>query len=242
MSTPPLVLAHGFTQTVRCWGPFLGLLGPDRPLRPVDVAGHGGAPVARDLPEAAHALGREGGWGAYLGYSLGGRVALHLALAQPDLVTALVLIGAHPGIEDPAERTARRQADDELADRLERIGLPAFLDEWLSQPLFSSLPAAAAQREERLANDASSLAATLRSLGAGRQAPLWERLPGLAMPVLVLAGERDDRYVRLGRQAAAAIGPAAAFAVIPGAGHAVHLEAPQATAEVVVAFLEGAEG
>lgn len=237
MSSPPLVLAHGFTQSGRAWGPLLRLLGDRRPLVAVDLAGHGTTAVARDLPEAAHRLGRDGGWGTYLGYSLGGRVALHLALAQPDLVAGLVLVGAHPGIEDSAEREARRQADDDLSDHLETIGLEAFLDEWLAQPLFASLPPEADQRAERLANDPGALAATLRNLSTGRQVPLWDRLPALAMPVLVLAGERDDKYTRLGRQAVAAIGANAAFEIVPDAGHAAHLEQPEFVAQRVRAFL-----
>jgi 2-succinyl-6-hydroxy-2,4-cyclohexadiene-1-carboxylate synthase len=238
VSTPPLVLAHGFTQTSASWGPFLDLLGDGRPLVPVDLPGHGDAPVARDLPHAAHELGATGGWGDYLGYSLGGRVALHLALAQPSLVTSLILIGAHPGIEDPIERIERQASDDELAERLEQIGVPAFLDEWLAQPLFATLPAHAAQRESRELNDASALAQTLRALSTGRQTPLWTRLPALRMPVLFLAGEQDNKYVRIARQAAATIGPQARYEVIVGAGHAVHLEQPEATAEVVRAFLD----
>lgn len=241
VSSPPLVLAHGFTQNRRCWGPFLDALGDGRELRPVDLAGHGSVPPARDLAEAAFRLGRDGGWGAHLGYSLGGRVALHLALAQPELVTALVLIGAHPGLEDPAEREARAAADDDLADRLQEVGLPAFLDEWLAQPLFASLPPEADQRDERLTNDPDALADTLRHLSTGRQTPLWDRLPALRMPVLYLAGEDDEKYVRLGRQTVAAIGPNARLEIVPGAGHAAHLEQPDFVAQRVRAFLAGAE-
>ena len=242
MSSPPLVLAHGFTQNRRCWGPFLDKLGDRRELKPVDLAGHGSNAAARDLPEAAFRLGRDGGWGAYLGYSLGGRVAMHLAVAQPELVTALIVIGAHPGYEDVAERDARAAADDEKADHLLEVGLPAFLDEWLAQPLFDSLPPEADQREERLTNDPAELARTLRNLSTGRQAPLWNLLPALEMPVLYLAGEDDDAYVRLGRQAVAAIGDNAMLETVPQAGHAAHLENPDYVAQRVRAFLSAAEG
>jgi 2-succinyl-6-hydroxy-2,4-cyclohexadiene-1-carboxylate synthase len=81
------------------------------------------------------------------------------------------------------------------------------------------------------------LAATLRNLSTGRQTPLWDRLPKLAMPVLVLAGEDDHKYTRLGRQTATTIGDNATFATIPGAGHAAHLERPVTTALLVREFL-----
>jgi 2-succinyl-6-hydroxy-2,4-cyclohexadiene-1-carboxylate synthase len=237
VSSPSLVLAHGFTQNARCWGPFLTALGDQRPVEAVDLAGHGSTPVARDLTEAGHRLGRAGGWGCYLGYSFGGRVALHLALTQPDLVTALVLIGAHPGIENGDEREVRRRADDALADHLEAIGLDAFLDEWLAQPRFVSLPPEADQRTERLTNDPAALATTLRHLSTGRQVPLWDHLPKLSMPVLILAGEHDETYRRLGRQAAATIGQNASYESVPDAGHAAHLEQPAHVAQRVRAFL-----
>jgi 2-succinyl-6-hydroxy-2,4-cyclohexadiene-1-carboxylate synthase len=242
VSSPPLVLAHGFTQNRHCWGTFLERLGDQRELKPVDLAGHGTVPPARDLPEAAFRLGRDGGWGAYLGYSLGGRVALHLALAQPELMTALVLIGAHPGLEDPDERAARAGVDDAKAVHLFEVGLPAFLDEWLAQPLFASLDAEHDQRDERLTNDPMALARTLRNLSTGRQMPLWDRLPALSMPVLYLAGEDDDAYVHLGREAVAAIGDNARLETVPQAGHAAHLEQPDFVAQRVRAFLAGAEG
>jgi 2-succinyl-6-hydroxy-2,4-cyclohexadiene-1-carboxylate synthase len=206
----------------------------------VDLPGHGRAPVARDLAEAAYRLGRAGGWGVYLGYSLGGRLALHLALAQPDLVAALILIGAHPGLELPAEREARRTADDAKAERLAEVGLAAFLDEWLAQPLFATLPPAAAQREARLVNDTGKLAATLRNLSTGRQEALWDRLPSLSMPVLLLAGAHDEAYARLGRRAVAAIGENASFETVAAAGHAAHLEQPDTVAQRVRAFLAAA--
>jgi 2-succinyl-6-hydroxy-2,4-cyclohexadiene-1-carboxylate synthase len=208
----------------------------------VDVAGHGTTPVAADLPEAAFHLGRDGGWGAYLGYSLGGRVALHLALAQPELVTALVLLGAHPGLEQASARSIRAESDDHKAAQLEVLGLDAFLDEWLAQPLFASLPSDRDQRDERLTNDPAALAATLRNLSTGRQAPLWDRLPALSMPVLYLAGERDEAYVRIGRQVVATIGDNARFEAVPDAGHAAHLERPDAVAELVRDFLSAADG
>ena len=153
-----------------------------------------------------------------------------------------MLIGAHPGLEDRGQRDARAAADDELAARLVEVGLPTFLDEWLAQPLFASLPPETDQREERLTNDPAALATTLRNLSTGRQTSLWDRLPALEMPVLYVAGEDDDRYVSIGRQAVATIGANARLETVPQAGHAAHLERPDFVAQRVRAFLAGAEG
>ncbi|HEX7146496.1 MAG TPA: alpha/beta fold hydrolase, partial [Actinomycetota bacterium] len=176
------------------------------------------------------------------GYSLGGRLCLRLALDRPDLVPALVLIGASPGIGDPGGRAERREADEGLARRVERDGVGAFLDGWRAGPRFASLPEAAAGREERLANTAEGLAYALRRLGTGAQEPLWDRLGGLAPPVLLVAGEHDAKFAGIAREMAAAIGPSAEVALVPGAGHAVHLERPADTAALVEEFLAHALG
>lgn len=235
---PPVVAVHGFTQTGASWAPVVERLGDHHRFVLVDAPGHGrSGHVRADLPEGARLLGEVGGQGAYVGYSMGARLCLHLALARPDLVTALVLIGVHPGIADLAERAARHDDDCQLARRLEQEGVAAFVDWWLTRPLFSTLPAAAAGREERLTNTAAGLASSLRLAGTGAQEPLWARLPELAMPVLVVAGEADAKFAALGRRAAAAIGPNAELVLIPGAGHACHLERPDQFCRVLAEFL-----
>ncbi|MBK9181254.1 MAG: alpha/beta fold hydrolase [Acidimicrobiales bacterium] len=239
---PRLVLAHGFTQNRRCWGALADELTTDHEVIRVDLPGHGRSGVtAADLPTTAALLGEAGGPATYLGYSLGGRVALHLALARPDLVRGLVLIGATAGIDDPAERAARRRADAALADELERTGLDAFLQRWLAGPLFETLPPDAAFVEARRESSAEGLASSLRLAGAGRQEPLWERLASLRMPVLVLAGALDDRFCALGRRLASAIGTNATFAAVPGAGHAAHLERPAEVLALVRPWLRMTE-
>jgi 2-succinyl-6-hydroxy-2,4-cyclohexadiene-1-carboxylate synthase len=164
-------------------------------------------------------------------------LCLRLALDRPELVRALVLVGASPGIADPGERAARRAADDRLAGEVERDGVAAFLDRWLAGPLFATLPEAAAGRDERLANTPAGLAYALRRLGTGVQEPLWDRLAGLRPPALLVAGERDPKFTALARRMAAAIGPTARVAVVGGAGHAVHLERPATLAALVEEFL-----
>lgn len=240
---PRLVLVHGFTQTSRCWGPLAGDLARTHEVVGVDLPGHGGSGgLQADLPEAAALVGEAGGRAIYLGYSLGGRVLLHLALARPDLVRGLVLIGVTAGIEDPVERAARRAADEERAAHLEEVGVKAFLEEWLAQPLFAGLPPEAACRAERRRNTVAGLAGSLRRCGTGTQEPLWDRLAGLGPPTLVVAGANDVRFAALGRRLADRVGPGARLALVAGAGHAAHLERPAATLAVLRPWLSTLEG
>ena len=178
---------------------------------------------------------------AVLGYSLGGRAALRLALRHPDRVAALVVESASPGIADPGERAARVAADLALADRLEREGLTAFVQHWEQLPLWASQaalpPALRAQlRAQRLTNDARGLANSLRGAGAGNDFPVVDALAGLRAPTLLVAGALDVKYVAAGRAMAAAI-RGAELAIVPDAGHAVHLERPDAFVALVRDFL-----
>lgn len=235
-----IVLAHGFTQTARSWSRIETLLAAqlaDTEIVAVDLPGHGEctAPADADLWASADHLVTVGGDAHYVGYSMGGRVALHAALQAPGRVRSLVLIGATAGIDDRGERDARRDADALLAERIETIGVEAFVDEWLTNPLFAGLDAESARRADRLRNSAAGLAASLRATGTGTQQPLWGRLPEITVPVLVLAGEHDAKFRALGERLTAGL-PNATFEVIADAGHSVHLEQPEATADVVTGW------
>jgi 2-succinyl-6-hydroxy-2,4-cyclohexadiene-1-carboxylate synthase len=234
----PVVLVHGFTQTQASWEPVAARLRSRWRLVRVDLPGHGGsAGVRAGFAEAAGLLGECGGRAAYVGYSLGGRLCLRLALDRPELVRALVLLGASPGIADPAARAERRAADETLAAGIERDGVAAFLERWLAGPLFTTLPPARAGLADRLANTPAGLASALRLLGAGAQAPLWDRLAGLRCPTLLVAGALDGKFAAIAAEMAAAIGPAARRALVPGAGHAAHLERPAELADLLERFL-----
>jgi 2-succinyl-6-hydroxy-2,4-cyclohexadiene-1-carboxylate synthase len=235
---PPLVLAHGFTQTGRLWGPFgQALLGHHQLIR-VDLPGHGGSSdVQADLPVGGALLAAvaDGDPFDLLGYSLGARFALHAALERPDRVHRLVLIGATAGIEDPAARERRRERDEAMADELERSGdLVGFLERWLANPLFAGVRAP--EVGERRRNTPAGLASSLRLAGTGTQQPLWDVLPRLEMPVLVLAGAADLRFATLGQRLVRAL-PDGVLSLVPGAGHAAHLEQPTSTARLVTHFL-----
>lgn len=235
---PPLVLVHGFTQTHECWGELIGPLSVDHTVVAVDAPGHGHSSEIRvDLPTGASLLGATGGRAIYLGYSMGGRLCLHLALTNPGLVNALIVISASGGIEDGAARRARASLDEERAGRLEAGGLDAFLEEWLAQPMFAGIPEHARCASARRSNTVEGLASSLRLAGTGRQQPLWPVLGALAMPVLVLAGERDLPYVDQARRMGEAIGDNATIAIITGAGHAAHLERPDLVLEVIGEWL-----
>ncbi len=237
---PRLVLAHGFTQTARLWGPFGDTLARRHELVGVDLPGHGGSSgVEADLPGAGALLVEAGDDDPapfdLLGYSLGARVALHAALARPERIRRLVLIGATAGIEDDAARQRRRQRDEAMADALEADGdLSGFIRRWLSASVFTGLRNAGL--EERLRNTPAGLASSLRLAGTGTQAPLWDRLGEIELPVLVLVGADDARFTAAGSKMASSLANAV-FSLVPGAGHAAHLAQPALTARLVERFL-----
>lgn len=224
---PRLILLHGFTQTAASWQPVIDRLGPGYESIAIDLPGHGGSStVAADLSTCAQLVARVGGAGCHIGYSMGGRVLLHLALDRPDLVQAMVLVSTTAGIGDPIERAARRSSDDALAGHIEAVGVDTFLEEWLAMPLFAGLDGPSAGRHHRATNTATGLAASLRTMGTGRQEPLWNRLRSLSMPVRVICGAEDAKFTALGRRLVDEIGPNASLDVLDGAGHALHLEDP----------------
>lgn len=240
--SPHVVFAHGFTQTSRSWDQLRQLLADHGVTDSVavDLPGHGSAAaVAHDLWGSADHLVDAGGVGTYVGYSMGGRVALHAALAHPDAVERLVLIGATAGIDDPDERAARVDSDELLAHRIESIGVEDFVSEWLASPMFAGLDEPRAQRADRHRNTVDGLAASLRRAGAGAQEPVWHRLGELAMPVLILVGEFDSKFRAIGGRLADAI-PDVELRVIAGAGHSVHLEQPETTAQALADWLPAA--
>jgi 2-succinyl-6-hydroxy-2,4-cyclohexadiene-1-carboxylate synthase len=235
---PTLVLVHGFTQTRRCWGAVADALAADHEVVRVDAPGHGrSSSVQADLREGARLLADVGGPAVYVGYSMGARLSLHVALERPDAVRGMVLLGATAGIEDDAERAARRERDVTTAAHLEAVGLEAFLDEWLAQPLFAGLPADRAYRDERLENTVPGLRSSLELAGTGAQEPTWHELHRLEMPVLVLAGARDEKFAALADRLGREIGTNATVVLVEDAGHAAHLERPERFLEVVQVWL-----
>jgi 2-succinyl-6-hydroxy-2,4-cyclohexadiene-1-carboxylate synthase len=241
-SSPTLLMLHGFTGSAASWGDHLDTLAAYG-LRVIalDLPGHGqsDAPAdprryaieycQQDILAALQKLGVSQGEALLLGYSMGGRVALYTAFS--GFFRALILESASPGLEDPAEREQRRTSDEALAASIERAGVQAFIDHWEKLPLFASqstLPPEAreALRRQRLSNRAGGLAQSLRGVGTGVQPSLHARLPTLHIPILLIAGELDTKFSAIARSMAQAL-PQSQLRIVPGAGHAVHLERPE---------------
>jgi 2-succinyl-6-hydroxy-2,4-cyclohexadiene-1-carboxylate synthase len=241
---PTIVVLHGFTQTGASWRAVADALGERYTALAPDLRGHGSAAGRR--PVTLEACGEDVVAAApprfvLAGYSMGGRVALQVALAHPERVERLVLVGTSPGIADDVERAARREADGALAAELEAgLDMEAFARRWGRQPILKGQPAAvaAAAHADRLRNEPPGLAAALRGLGQGATTPLWSRLDDLRMPATLIAGERDAKYAKLAERMAARM-PRAEVLVVPGAGHAVHLEAPHIVAAALADERDG---
>jgi 2-succinyl-6-hydroxy-2,4-cyclohexadiene-1-carboxylate synthase len=228
-----LVLLHGFAGTRRAWDGVVEGLDPQR-YRPLalDLPGHGEhADARRPISFAGcveHVLARAPERFALCGYSLGGRVALHVALAAPERVARLVLVSTTAGIEDPNERAQRSAADHRLADELAGGSLEDFVARWCAQPMFAADPPAVDElaREDYRRNRPDAIAAVLRGIGTGEMVPLWDRLHELTMPATILVGDRDTKFLALGRRLAELL-PRAVMTTAPS-GHRLPLEDPAA--------------
>ena len=239
-SGPPLLLLHGFSGSARSWTRCLPAWAERHRVIAPDLLGHAGSDAPAD--PALYALERQAAGlhdllalleavpATVIGYSMGARLALTLAVAYPADLAGLVLESPSAGIADPIDRAARRTADGRLADEIERDGVRVFVERWEAQPLFAShadLPAEVreAQRRERLRHGTTGLAASLRGAGQGAMTPLYDRLGAIGVPTLVIAGARDGAGLQRARAVAVGI-PGARLGVIDGSGHTPHLEQP----------------
>jgi 2-succinyl-6-hydroxy-2,4-cyclohexadiene-1-carboxylate synthase len=249
-TTVDLILLHGFTGSSASWGDRLvdGLASAGVSPVLVDLPGHGRHvgqtdPAGFTLDAACLSISAAGGPEPVplLGYSMGGRLALAYAVRHPGRISRLILESASPGLEEEASRRARRASDEELALRLESWGMEAFVEHWESLPIFSSQRGQPpevrhAHRARRLKNDALSLAAALRGLGTGTLPSCWDALETLDVPTLLIVGELDSKFHEIALAMAGRL-PEARVAVVGGAGHAVHVERPEAWLGAVLDFL-----
>lgn len=257
---------HGFTQNSLCWGPFpeyvathLDTLNshdgsvPSFAFVGLDCPGHGGSQRhgTATLDEAAalihqtiaHVLKhlddtiQVDPQVVLLGYSMGGRLALHTAMLAPEVFSALITVSATQGSADPEKQLQRRHEDRIRADYLLDVGLDTFLDEWLAMDLFAKIPPERSYRTERLTNDAAGLARSLVFQGTGNMVPNPARLAALYTPTLLISGADDSKFVDAALELQSSIGVNAVHVSLPDAGHSPHLEQPESTAVVVGDFL-----
>jgi 2-succinyl-6-hydroxy-2,4-cyclohexadiene-1-carboxylate synthase len=232
------VLLHGFTQTSRSWDRYIDLLQPEQSIIRFDAPGHANSTSVRaDLPTTATMVAEQGAKADYIGYSMGARLALHIASLHPESVRRLVLISGSPGLRSPSERSARVQSDEKLALEILEIGVEKFVAKWLSAPMFAGLISTSADIQDRLRNTAEGLASSLRTSGTGSQQSLWDRLSELSMPVLLIVGENDQKFRQINSEMKNLISSQTELVTIQNAGHAVHLEQPDIFQSVVREFL-----
>ncbi len=235
-----LLAVHGFTETDEVWRRPLAALAE---VRFALLPGHGWSPCPPGTTQAGAAAALPISGGDLLGYSMGGRIALRLALDAPRRIRRLVLISCHAGLRSAREREQRRASDERLAQALEEDGIGPFVAAWQAHPaLRPSTPPPRADEDDlrsvRLGQDPRGLAAALRHLGAGAMDDLWSRLSALNLPTLLIAGADDTAY-RGHLAEMAALMPHARLEIVPDAGHAVHREQPARLAALLDDFLTG---
>jgi 2-succinyl-6-hydroxy-2,4-cyclohexadiene-1-carboxylate synthase len=222
----------GFMQRGDAWRPVAELLPERYPSRLLDHAEHSFEGRLREISES--------GADVLVGYSLGGRLALRAALRSPDSLTAVVLVGATAGIEEGPMRVQRAEADEKLASWIEAMPIEDIVALWERQPLFADQSDLLVdeQRPGRLSHDPRSLALLLRTAGQGTLEPVWDELHSLELPLLAIAGARDDGYSAAAKRIAS-VAPNARAAIIEEAGHAAHLQQPEEVARLITEFLDG---
>ena len=249
---PPMLLLHGFLGSGSDWHGIIEHFVDRFYCILVDLPGHGQSIDLAD-PSAYSFLGARDGIvsiahclhvrDAFLvGYSMGGRLALAAALHAPGVFSKIVLESSIPGLEAPKDQATRGAQDDELASEIESSDLSAFLDRWYSQPLFASLQARPNLMNRLMAvryqQRPHELARALRGLSVGRQPSYWNRLATMNVPLLLVAGELDEKYVRIQENMASQCKDARSV-IVPGAGHNTHAENPEAFRRVVNSFFDG---
>lgn len=254
--SPALLLLHGFAGRAQDWSVLVEHLQSDFFVIVPDLPGHGQSlavddPFDMSLEAIADALvhllsALKVAKCSILGYSMGGRVALTLAVRHPHVVNTLVLESTTAGIIDDDARQKRRAQDLLLAKTIEQHGIEWFVNYWESLDLFKSqkdLPLTVQQsiRASRLAQLPHGLSQSLRASGAGIYRPLWGFLKDIRIPSLIVVGQHDIKYSQIGKQLAAAL-PTAHLQTIPAAAHNTHVENPQVFLVQIRRFLQNHRG
>lgn len=237
LNSKRVAFVHGFTQTRDSWSPILNRLSDSFQYITIDAPGHGESSlVTGDLEQTATEIVDTVGSAVLCGYSMGARMCIPAALAYPSLVKGLVLISGTAGLERGSERRLRRKSDRQLARHIVEVGVDTFVDEWLSQPMFSSLPIDEIDRALRKTNTSRGLANNLLTTGVGTQGSFWGRLVEIQIPVLIIAGANDSKFVDVAMRLHQRIG-SSRLEIVGDAGHAVHFEQPQLVSHLLDTWL-----
>ncbi|WP_343273766.1 2-succinyl-6-hydroxy-2,4-cyclohexadiene-1-carboxylate synthase [Lentibacillus songyuanensis] len=245
---PAVVLLHGFTGSSTTWNPFIRSFAPSFQVITIDLPGHGKTNMktpwsmeacCKDLRDLFTYLGLTKIH--LVGYSMGGRTALSFAMLYPEYVQSIVLESASPGLETEEERNARIVHDEKLAEKVEQEGVTSFVDFWEDVPLFQTqkkLPLEVRQiiRDERLAQTAPGLAGSLRYMGTGSQPSWWELLSTVSIPVLLMVGALDEKFLRINQRMIQHL-KNPRFIEVENAGHAIHVEQSSFFGKMVMEFL-----
>lgn len=247
-SGEPLVLLHGFTGSSVTWKKYIATWRETYKVITIDLPGHGKTAIesgksmrefAKDLSQIFNRLQID--TAHLLGYSMGGRAALAFTIEYPELVRSLILESASPGIEGSVQRLERQEADEKLAKRINTMGINKFVAEWENIALFDSqkslpIPIQETIRQERMAQTASGLSQSLLHMGTGTQDSQWDKLAGITLPVLLIVGEYDKKFVELNELMVKLMRTAEIITVLD-AGHAVHVEKMEKFAMIVSKFI-----
>jgi len=247
----PIVLLHGFTSNLHTWDELTKKLCPSYKVIRLDIIGHGNSDSPSNIEE--YAIERQAEVikeildkldlkkVSILGYSMGGRLAITFACMYPNMVSRLILESTTAGIENEADRVIRRNNDELLARKIDEEGIESFVDYWENISLFASLKklpseALANMREQRLANNKIGLINSLRMMGTGSQPSWWNEIQKFEFPVLIIVGEKDEKFCLIGKKLQNTI-KNAKIELICGAGHIIHVEKPQIFGTIIEEFL-----
>jgi len=251
---PAIVLLHGFTGDASTMAVLTERLAADHTVIVPNLIGHGGSTgqddqysvdaMAAHVLDALAALDQPAPYDI-VGYSMGGRLALTLGSRFPEQVASLALIGASAGLATEQERAERRAADEGLSESILADGLAVFVDGWMANPLFGTQERLgphflSSARSQRLQNSPEELVRSLRGAGTGSMRPLHDLLGECVAPVQLIVGEDDPKFRAIAAELDQAL-PFASVATIGHAGHAAHLEQPDAVATVIRSGLEAAK-
>ncbi|RCJ24624.1 2-succinyl-6-hydroxy-2,4-cyclohexadiene-1-carboxylate synthase [Nostoc sp. ATCC 43529] len=250
---PVILFLHGFMGNIDEFQEAMELLADEFSYLTLDLPGHGKTEVSGgdkyySMPNTAQAIINlldklKIAKCFVVGYSMGGRLALYLALHFPERFFNVVLESASPGLATETEQLERIKRDTQIGKKLTRINTKVafsdFLTNWYNQAIFGYIknhPQYHQMVENRLQNNPQELDKSLRFMGTGCQPNLWSKLAQNTIPMLLLAGEYDEKFIYVNTEIAK-VCKFAQLRIIDGAGHNIHFENTLTFVKILREFL-----